>query len=100
MTSQAHPILTELSMQLPDSTHTFQRIREAAEFEVITAQAQKDIACLENLEGSMEDGQSARSILQQSGYLGWLESSDQEERLRVLGALHLIADVSEDLAED
>jgi hypothetical protein len=39
-------------------------------------------------------------VLEQSGYREWLEASDQDERLRVLGALHLIADVSEELAED
>jgi len=96
----AHPILIELSGQLPDSAHTFQYIQEAAEFEAIAAQAQKDISCLENLEGCQEDGRSAKTVLEQSGYREWLEASDQDERLRVLGALHLIADVSEDLAED
>ena len=96
----SHPILAELSGQLPESAHTFQYIQEAAEFEKITAQAQKDIACLENLEGHLEDGQPAKTALEQSGYQEWLKDSDQDERLRVLGALHLIADVSEELAED
>ena len=96
----SHPILAELSGQLPESAHTFQYIQEAAEFEKIAAQAQKDIACLENLEGHLEDGQPAKTILEQSGYQEWLAASDQDERLRVLGALHLIADVSEDLADD
>jgi hypothetical protein len=96
----SHPILLELSGQLPESAHTFQRIQEAAEFETIATQAQKDISCLENLEGHLEDGQPAKSVLEQSGYREWLEASDQDERLRVLGALHLIADVSEELAED
>ena len=96
----SHPILAELSGQLPESAHTFQYIQEAAEFEKIAAQAQKDIACLENLEGHLEDGQPAKTILEQSGYQEWLAASDQDERLRVLGALHLIADVSEELAED
>lgn len=100
MTSQAHPILIELSGQLPESAHTFLRIQEAAEFEAIAAQSQKDILCLENLEGFLEDGWPAKSVLEQSGYQEWLEGSDQDERLRVLGALKLIADVSEDLAED
>ena len=100
MNSKAHPILLELSGQLPDSAHTFQYIQEAAEFEAIAAQAQKDIACLENLEGHLEDGQPAKTVLEESGYRVWLEGSDSDERLRVLGALTLIADVSEDLADD
>jgi hypothetical protein len=100
MPSQSHPILIELSGQLPDSAHTFQYIQEAAEFEKIAAQAQRDVSCLENLEGCLEDGKPAKAVLEQSGYREWLEASDQDERLRVLGALHLIADVSEELAED
>ena len=96
----AHPILEELSNKLPDSARTFQYIQEAAEYDEIAAQAQKDIVCLENLEGCLEDGQPSKTVLEQSGYRVWLEDSDSDERLRVLGALKLIADVSEDLAED
>ena len=96
----SHPILLELSDQLPESAHTFKYIQEASEYEEITAQAQKDIACLENLEGHLEDGQPSKSVLEENGYREWLGGSDQDDRLRVLGALHLIADVSEELAED
>lgn len=100
MSSNPHPILVELSRQLPDSAHTFQYIQEASGFEMIFAQAQKDISCLENLDGSLEDGRPAKAVLAESGYRVWLEGSDSDERLRVLGALRLIADLSEDLAED
>ena len=100
MNSNAHPILVELSRQLPDSAHTFQHIQEAAEFEQIATQAQADISCLENLEGCLEDGRPAKTVLEENGYRQWLGASDQDERLRVLGALKLIADVSEDLAEE
>jgi hypothetical protein len=100
MDFHAHPILDELSRQLPDAAHTFQYIHESPDFWKITAQAQTDISCLENLEGCLEDGRSAKSVLEEGGYRAWLESSDEEEKLRVLGALKLIADLSEDLAED
>lgn len=96
----AHPILEELSNQLPESPHTFQYIQEALEFEEIAASAQKDISCLENLEGCLEDGRPAKTVLEESGYRVWLEGSDSDERLRVLGALTMIADLSEDLADD
>ena len=96
----SHPILAELSGQLPESARTFQYIQNAVEFEKIADQAQKDIACFENLEGRLKDGQPAKTVLELSGYREWLAASDQDERLRVLGALHLIADVSEELAED
>lgn len=95
-----HPILEELSNQLPKSAHTFQYILEAAEYDEVAVQAQKDISCLENLEGCLEDGRPAKTVLEESGYRVWLEGSDLDERLRVLGALRLIADVSEDLADD
>ncbi len=100
MNSKPHPILAELSRQLPDSARTFQYIQEPSGFGEITTQAQIDISCLENLEGCLEDGRPAKSVLEESGYRVWLEDSDSDERLRVLGALKLIADVSEDLTED
>lgn len=100
MNSNAHQILIELSGQLPTSARTFRYIQEAAGFEEIAAQAQKDILCLENLEGFLDDGQSAKMILEQCGYREWLETSNQDKRLRVLDVLRLIADLSEDLAEN
>ncbi len=100
MNSQPHPILEELSNQLPESAHTFRYIQGSSGFEEIAAQAGKDISCLENLEGCLEDGRPAKAVLEESGYRRWLEGSDQDERLRVLGALRLIADLSGDLAED
>ncbi len=96
----AHPILRELLQQLPETAHTFQYIQEPAHFEKIAVQARNDIACLENLDGHLEDSRPAKTILEQNGCQAWLEASDQDERLRVLGALRLIADLSEDLAED
>ena len=100
MNSKPHPILEELSRQLPDAAHTFQYIHESSDFGKISTQAQKDISCLENLEGCLEDGRPAKDVLADSGYRAWLESSSQDEQLRVLGALQLIADLSEDLAEE
>lgn len=100
MSSKAHPILSELSRQLPDSAHTFQYIQESSDFGQIAAQAQKDISCLENLEGHLADGRHAKTVLEENGYRVWLEGADSDERLRVLGALRLIADLSEDLVED
>jgi len=100
MNSKAHPILAELSRQLPDAAHTFQYIHESSDFGKIAAQAQKDISCLENLEGSLADGRPAKSVMEESGYRDWLKNSNSDKRLRLLGALKLIADLSEDLAEE
>ena len=96
----AHPILEELSRQLPDAALTSQQILKAAEFDLIATQSRKDIECLENLDGNLEDGQSARAVLEENGYREWLQGSDSDARLRVLGALQLIADLAEELAED
>jgi hypothetical protein len=100
MNSYAHPILSELSRQLPEDALTVQYIQQAAEFDKITGQAQKDISCLESLIGATEDRQTAKPELEKSGYREWLSQSDTEEHLRVLGTLRLIADLSEDLAEE
>ncbi len=104
MNSKANPILIEMSEELPDSIQTFKDIQKPKSYEEIVVQARKEIFCLRNLERSMEDGQSAKTFLQQNGYQFLLENSDEEdeleERLRLLGTLQLIAELSEDLAED
>jgi hypothetical protein len=104
MNSKANPILIEMSQELPDTIQTFKDIQEPKSYDQIVAQARKEIFCLRNMERSMEDGQSAKSFLQQNGYQFLLENTDeedeQEERLRLLGTLQLIAELSEELAED
>lgn len=104
MNSKTNPILLEMSQELPDSIQTFKFIQEPKTYEEIFGQARKEIFCLRNLERNMEDGQSAKSFLQQNGYQFLLENSDQEEemeeRMRLLGKLQLIAELSEELAED
>ena len=104
MNSKTNPILIEMSQELPDSIQTYKDIQEPKSYEEIVAQARKEIFCLRNFERNMEDGQSAKSFLQQNGYQFLLENPDeedkQEEQLRLLGTLQLIAELSEDLAED
>lgn len=104
MNSKANPILIEMSQELPESIQTFKYIQEPKSYEEIVVQARKEIFCLRNLERNMEDGQSAKSFLQKNGYQFLLENSDKEdemeERMRLLGTLQLIAELSEELAED
>ena len=104
MNSKANPILIEMSHELPDSIQTFKYIQEPKSYEEIVVQARKEIFCLRNLERNMEDGQSAKSFLQKNGYQFLLENSDEEdeleERMRLLGTLQLIVELSEELAED
>ena len=104
MNSNANPILTQLCMDLPDSIQTYKDIQIPKSYEEIVVQARKEIFCLRNLERNMEDGQSAKSFLQANGYQFLLENDDEEdeleERTRLLGTLQLIAELSEELAED
>jgi len=104
MNSKVNPILIEMSQDLPDSIRTFKYIQEPKSYEEIVVQARKEIFCLRNMERTMENGQSAKSFLQQNGYQFLLENSDKEdemeERMRLLGTLQLIAELSEELAED
>ena len=80
MNSKANPILIEMSKQLPDSVQTFKDIQEPKNYEDIVVQARKEIFCLRYMERSMEDGQSAKTFLQQNGYQFLLENSDEEDK--------------------
>jgi hypothetical protein len=104
MNSNANPILIEMSKQLPDSVQTFKNIQEPKSYEDIFDQARKEIFCLRDMKRHMDDGQSARAFMQQNGYQFLLDNTDeedeQEERLRLLGTLQLIAELAQELAED
>jgi hypothetical protein len=104
MNSKANPVLLEIAEQLPDSIQVFKDIQEPKSYEEIFAEARKEIFCLRNMERNMEDGKPAKLFLQQNGYQFLFENSDEEdemeERMRLLGTLQLIAELSEELAED
>ena len=100
MSGKPHPILEELATQLPESSKLFLHIQEGKDYAEIASLARNDMSCLENVQGNLKDGQSAKSVLHQNGYQKWLENSDEDDQLRVYGALSLVAELSEELAED
>ena len=100
MKSDINPILIDLSKKLPDATRTLRYIQEPKSYEEIAVQARKEIFYLGNLEGFMKDGQSVRSLLQQSGYGRWLIDFENEDLLRLMGTLELIVELSEELADN
>ena len=100
MNGKSHPILEELATQLPESCQLFLHIQEGKDYAEITTLAKHDISCFENVDGILKNGESAQSVLHQNGYQPWFENSEEDDRLRVLGTLSLIAELSEELAED
>ena len=100
MSGKSHPILEELATQLPESSQIFLNIQAGENYAEIASLAQNDMSCLENVKGTLKDGQSAKSVLHQNGYQKWLENSDEDDQLRVYGALSLIAELAKELAED
>ena len=89
-----------LSNHLPDATQTLQFIQEPKTYTEIADQARIEMHCLQNLENIMEAGQMGKNILQQNGYEAWLKDAQNEDRLRLVGALKLILEFCEELAED
>ncbi len=106
MAPQVNPILLELSLQLPKDSKLYLSIQEAKPYDAISDQAKLDITCLENFEGQFKEGQPAQSVMEQNGYKKWLgqleEDIDEMEnnKMRLMGALKLIAELAEELAED
>ncbi len=100
MNSQPNPILLELAEQLPDATQTLKNIHEPKAYEEIAEQAKKEMRCLQDLVGSLEEEPSATPFLEESGYEAWLKEVEAEDVLRVIGTLGLIAELSDELAED
>ena len=100
MKDQVHPILIDLAKQLPIETQTLQFIEESKSYEEIAGQARKEMYCLGNLENVLDDGQTGETILFNSGYEVWLKDAEDDDRLRLIGALKLIAEFCEEIDED
>lgn len=100
MNSQSHPILIELSDQLPQFSKTYQYIHGPESFAQVCAQAQEEFACLSDLDADQGNGVTGRTKLAQNGYETWLKDMEEDDRLRLLGALKLIIELAEELAED
>ncbi len=103
---KANSILVELSEQLPKTAQTFKAIQFPESYEDIIVQAKTDLFCFRKIDGVMEDGRLTKTVLQQSGYEEWLKQIEHEEDegenciLEVIGALNLIIELAEELAED
>jgi hypothetical protein len=106
MNSQSHPILIELSEQLPETSVTYKYIHGPESFSQIASQAKEEFLCLSDLETKLGNGLLGRAYLLKSGYEVWLKAMDadadgdaDDERLRLIGFLKLIIELAEELEE-
>jgi hypothetical protein len=105
MNSQSHPILIELSGQLPETSATYKYIHGPESFSQIASQAKEEFLCLSGLETTLDNRLLGRAYLLQSGYEIWLKAMDadgdaDDERLRLMGFLKLIIELAEELEEE
>lgn len=107
MNSQSHPILIELSEQLPETSAIYNFINGPGSFAQVVAQAREDFLCLSDLEADLGNDLTGRAQLAQYGYESWLRAMDDDaegeaddDRLRLIGFLKLIIELAEELAEE
>ncbi|MCF8719479.1 hypothetical protein [Nitrospina gracilis] len=97
-----HPILNEYSGQIPKSLQTYKSIHAIEDYEVIVEHARQEMSAFKSLDGVLPDGRTVRDALIESGYHESIEDMDglDKDRTRVVGALNLILEFSEAMAED
>jgi hypothetical protein len=105
MNPQSHPILIELSDQLPETSITYKYIHGPESFSQIASQAKEEFLCLSDLETKLDNGLLGREYLMQSGYEVWLKAMDadgdpDDERIRLIGFLKLIIELAEELEDE
>ena len=100
MNSSSHPILIELSQQLPETSKACKYIQGAESFSQVVTQAQEEFSCLSDLDADWGNGFSGRTQLAQNGDDNWLKDMEEDDRLRLMGALKLIIELAEELAEE
>ncbi|PIQ97846.1 MAG: hypothetical protein COV67_02070 [Nitrospinae bacterium CG11_big_fil_rev_8_21_14_0_20_56_8] len=99
MTRQPHAILQAMADQIPEPSRVRRMIDAGEELEAIALQAGLEKKNLIRLESGMEENSAEQTWLEDHGYEAWLKDADREERLRVIGALQMIVDISGDLDE-
>ncbi|MGP0565455.1 hypothetical protein ACTRW9_10125 [Nitrospina sp. 32_T5] len=97
-----HPILNEYSGQIPKSLQTYKSIHAVDDYEVIVEHARQEMTAFRSLDGVLPDGRTVRDVLKESGCEESIEDMDglDKDRTRVVGALNLIFEFSEAMAED
>jgi hypothetical protein len=97
-----HPILQEYAVQIPKNIQTYRSLQEGKSFEEVGEHARKDQAAFKSLDGVLGDGRTVAEALQANGSEESIESPDalDKDRLRAVGALGLIAEFCEAMAED
>ena len=100
MNSQSHPILIELSQQLPETSKPCKYIRGAENFSQVVTQAQEEFSCLCDLDADRGNGFTGSTQLAENGYENYLKDMDDDDRLRLMGTLKLIIELAEELAEE
>ncbi|CAI2717116.1 hypothetical protein [Nitrospina watsonii] len=102
MAGSVHPILSEYSSQIPKGLQTYQSIHAVKSYEEIVEVARKEMIAFKSLDGVLPDARTVREVLQESGSEESIEDMDglDKDRVRVVGALNLILEFSEAMAED
>ena len=107
MNSQTNPILAEISESIPETSMTYKYIHGPENFNQVAAQAKEEFLCLSDLDADLGNGFSGRTQLVKYGYESWLKDLDDDHegdgddnRLRLIGFLKLIIELSEELAEE
>lgn len=107
MNSQSHPILIEMSESIPETSMTYRYIHGPESSAEVATQAKEEFLCLSDLTADLGNGFSGRTQLVEFGYEKWLKDMDDDfegegddDRIRLIGFLKLIIELSEELAEE
>ena len=102
MADSIHPILQEYIGQIPESLQTYQSIQQGKNYGEIEAHARNEMDTFKILNGVLEDGRIVQDVLRQSGSHESIENPEplENDRLRVMGVLSMIAEFCEDMNED
>ena len=100
MNSQPNPILIELSQQLPDTSKTYQYIKEAKSFYEITLWAGQELYLLSGINLNQDLSSDVKNTLIEKGYDQLLNDGEDDDRLRIVGALQMIVELAEELDKD
>ena len=76
MNSQSHPILIELSQQLPETSKTCKYIRGTESFSQVVTQAQEEFSCLCDLDADRGNGFTGSTQLAENGYESYLKDME------------------------
>ena len=100
MSASSNPVLKSLTDHLPESAEVRKWVEQGKDLSEIAVQADLEWKYFSLLDTIAQDQRTGRQCLNSLGYEQFLKDAEDEDCLRLMGALKMTANAAEGMAEE